>query len=159
MKIQREGGFLIAKIHQLAGRIFSRMLRENGIEINPAQGRIMFVLWQKDGIPINELAKKTALGKSTLTSMLDRLETSGYIKRTQSVDDRRATLIKRTEKDRAFEKLYTEVSHRMIRISYQGFKRKEIDQFEAQLRKIFDNLAQHEKGKGQMDMSRKEGVK
>ncbi|UCD19367.1 MAG: MarR family transcriptional regulator [candidate division WOR-3 bacterium] len=159
MKIQREGGFLIAKIHQLAGRIFSRMLRESGIEINPAQGRIMFVLWQKDGIPINELAKKASLGKSTLTSMLDRLESSGYIKRAQRVDDRRTVLIKRTEKDRAFENLYTEVSHTMIRISYRGFKRKEIDQFEAQLRKIFNNLEQHEKGTGQMNRSRKVGAK
>ena len=50
MKHQREGGFLMAKIHQTAGRIFTRLLKEHGIsEINPAQGRIMFVLWREDG--------------------------------------------------------------------------------------------------------------
>lgn len=145
MKIKHEGGFLIAKIHQLAGRIFSRMLREHGVEINPAQGRIMFVLWQEDSIPINVLAKKTSLGKSTLTSMLDRLESSGYLRRTRSAHDRRATLIERTEKDRAFEKFYTEVSQEMAGIFYGGFKRKEVDQFEAYLEKIFDNLAQYER--------------
>lgn len=61
MKRQRQGGFLITKIHQLAGRIFARKLREYHIKINPAQGRIMFVLWQNDGISINELAQKTKL--------------------------------------------------------------------------------------------------
>ncbi len=143
MKVKREGGFLIAKIHQLAGRIFSRMLRERGVEINPAQGRIMFVLWQKDGIPINQLAKNTSLGKSTLTSMLDRLESSGYVRRTKSATDRRAVVVKRTEKDRAFERLYTAVSQEMTGIFYRGLKGKEIDQFEAYLGKIFDNLTQY----------------
>ena len=81
MKHQSQGGFLIAKIHQLSGRIFSKLLKKHQIEINPAQGRIMFVLWRNDNIPIQELAKKTSLSKTTLTSMLDRLEIMGYIVR------------------------------------------------------------------------------
>ena len=40
MKDQREGGFLIAKIHQITNRIFKQMLKEYGIkELNPGQGR------------------------------------------------------------------------------------------------------------------------
>ena len=75
MRHQRQGGFLIAKIHQVAGRIFTRKLKEHNIdEINPAQGRIMFVLWRHDGISINELAKRSSLGKSTLTSSVSRTE-------------------------------------------------------------------------------------
>ena len=99
MTNQRKAGFLIAKIHQISGRILSKKLKEYGItELNPSQGRIMFVLWQNDGISINQLAKKTALGKSTLTSMLDRLENSDYLKRIASKDDRRKIIIKRTKK-------------------------------------------------------------
>ncbi|MHC4537337.1 MAG: MarR family winged helix-turn-helix transcriptional regulator [Planctomycetota bacterium] len=74
MKEKSQAGFLMAKIRQVGERIFVRMSKQHGIEINPAQGRIMFALWQKDGISINELAKKTQLKKSTMTSMLDRLE-------------------------------------------------------------------------------------
>ena len=146
MKRQRQGGFLIAKIHQLSGRILSRKLRQYGIAINPAQGRIMFVLWHNDGIPIVELAKKTSLGKSTLTSMLDRLESSGYVTRVPCADDRRAVLVKRTEKDKAFEKIYVALSQDMTKLFYSGFRKKEIDQFEAYLSRIFDNLVRHEKG-------------
>jgi len=106
MKTQREGGFLIAKIHQIAGRIFTQKLKDYNIEINPAQGRIMFMLWRNEGISINELAEKTSLGKSTLTSMLDRLEAAGFIKRVPSRIDRRKIIIERTEKDRSFQDLY-----------------------------------------------------
>lgn len=141
MKKQKQGGFLIARIHQLAGRIFARMLKNHGIdEINPAQGRIMFVLWRDDEIPINELAEKTSLGKSTLTSMLDRLENRGFVQRVHSKDDRRTILIRRTEKDKVFQDLYVKVSQEMTRLFYNNFSAKEIDQFENYLKRILDNL-------------------
>ena len=109
MKQQRQAGFLMAKIRQVAGRIFERMLNKYGIEINSAQGRIMFALWQQDNISINELAQKTQLKKSTLTSMLDRLERMGYIKRERSEKDRRIILIQRTNKDKNLEKKYVDL--------------------------------------------------
>ena len=146
MTLDRQGGFLISKIHRLSGRIFSRMLREHGIEINPAQGRILFVLWQRDGVSISELAKRTSLGKSTLTSMLDRLEEAGYILREHSVEDRRAILVKRTAKDRKAQAAYERVSAAMTQLYYRGFTASEIDQFEEWLVRILDNLAQDRSG-------------
>lgn len=141
MKTQSEGGFLIAKIHQLSGRIFARMLKEYEIEINPAQGRIMFVLWKNDEIPITELARRTSLEKSTLTSMLDRLEDAGYVARVPSPQDRRKILIKRTAKDRAWQKVYIQVSREMTELFYAGFSQAEINEFERYLKRIFDNLS------------------
>lgn len=139
-----KSGFLMAKIHQVTGRIFTKLLKDFNVELNPAQGRIMFVLWHNDEIPIIELAKKTSLKKSTLTSMLDRLEEQGYIVRVPSKEDRRKILIKRTEKDKAFQQLYMKVSEEMIRIYYQGFNRKEIDQYEGYLSRIFQNVIDYE---------------
>ncbi|MHC4696202.1 MAG: MarR family winged helix-turn-helix transcriptional regulator [Planctomycetota bacterium] len=145
MRHQRQGGFLIAKIHQVAGRIFTRKLKEHNIdEINPAQGRIMFVLWRHDGISINELTKRTSLGKSTLTSMLDRLEESGYVVRVPSRKDRRQILIKRTEKDKSLEGVYVRVSQEMTKVFYEGLSASEIDRFERSLHQILDNLSSFE---------------
>jgi len=141
VKIRKEGGFLVAKIHQISGRIFARILKKAGIdEINPAQGRILFVLWKKDEIPISELAKRTLLSKSTLTSMLDRLEEAGYVVRVRSKEDRRTILIKRTEKDKLLEKKYIQVSNEMTDLFYSGFAPKEIDAFEDYLKRILANL-------------------
>lgn len=144
MNTQRQGGFLISQIHHLSGRIFAQKLQKYQIEINPAQGRIMFVLWSNDGIPINELARKTSLAKSTLTSMLDRLEEAGHLVRTPSKDDRRQILVFRTDKDRAWQETYVQVSQEMTRLFYRGFEENEIDAFEGYLRRVFDNLTAYE---------------
>jgi DNA-binding MarR family transcriptional regulator len=104
----------------------------------------MFVLWQNDGISINELAEKTHLKKSTLTSMLDRLQKMGYIKRQRSKTDRRKILIKRTAKDRTMEKKYVEVSEHMTKLYYKGFSKSRIVSFENDLKQILNNLTDFE---------------
>jgi DNA-binding MarR family transcriptional regulator len=144
MKQQSQSGFLMAQIRQVSERIFVRRLKEYGIEINPAQGRIMFALWQKDGIAINELVQKTKLEKSTLTSMLDRLAEMGYIKRQRSRQDRRKILIYRTKKDKAMENKYAEVSQEMTVLYYEGFSAGEISRFEQDLKHILNNLTTYE---------------
>ncbi len=134
----------MAKIRQVGGRISERILKQYNVEINSAQGRIMFALWQKDSISINELANKTQLKKSTLTSMLDRLEKMGYIRRQRSKTDRRKILIKRTKKDRTMEKKYVEVSEEMTKLFYKGFSKDQIDRFEKDLEQILNNLIEFE---------------
>jgi len=145
MTIERQGGFLMAKIQHISGRIFSRMLRAHEIDINPAQGRIMFVLWQEDGLPIHELVRRTSLGKSTLTSMLDRLESAGLIGRERSHSDRRVIVVRRTEQDRSRQKTYEAVSEEMSRIYYADLSDAEIDRFEATLQRMYENLTSYER--------------
>lgn len=141
----RQGGFLISKIHQLSGRIFSRKLKDYNInDINPAQGRILFALWQKDNIPIQELAKSTALGKSTLTRMLDKLEETGHLVRIFPSNDRRKVLIQLTEKNKKMKTTYEQVSVEMTKLFYEGFQDSEIDEFEKYLERIFNNLKKYE---------------
>ncbi len=135
----------MAKVHQVSGRVFAGRLRAAGIEINPAQGRILFALWQQDGIPIQALKERTSLEKSTLTSMLDRLEEAGFVRRRPSPDDRRQVLIERTAKDRALERAYKAVSGDMADVYYRGFGDEDIERFESYLRRIFENLDRAEK--------------
>ncbi len=148
MKQLREGGFLIAKLHHLSGRILAKKIKEYELEeINPAQGRILFALWQKDGISIQELAKKTSLEKSTLTSMLDRLEDTGHLVRVPSKEDRRKIIVKLTEKDKNLQNTYMQLSKEMTELFYKGLTKKEIEQFEVYLRQILNNLMAFEKRK------------
>lgn len=145
MTRQREAGILIAKIHQLSGRIFNLKLKNNKLDkLNPAQGRIMFVLWNKNSLPIHELSKETQLSKSTLTSMLDRLEEAGYIKRSPSKKDRRKIIINLIKVDKEFEQNYINVSNKMLNLFYNGFSEEEIDQFESFLKRLLNNLVEFE---------------
>jgi len=144
MKDQREGGFLITKIHQITNRIFTQMLKDYGIdELNPGQGRILFALWQKDDVPIRELSIKTQLTKSTLTTMLKRLETAGYLSRNSDDDDERITKVKLSQMSKKLQSKYLEISRKMTEVFYGSMTEKEIDQFEDFLRRILDNLVNY----------------
>lgn len=144
---QRRGGLLIAKIHQTGGRVFARMLRERGIRIKPAQGRILFVLWEDGPLTIQELARRSGLVKSTLTAALDRLEAQGQVVRVRSAEDRRKILIELTPANRAMHKLYDRVSREMSELYYRGFTAAEIAAFEECLERILENLvASEERG-------------
>ena len=141
MEDQHEGGFLIAKIHQITNRMFTQMLKEYGIkELNPGQGRILFALWQEDDVSIRELSKKTQLTKSTLTTMLDRLENADFLKRGSDKNDRRIIKVKLSEKSKKLQKKYVDVSTKMTDVFYGTFTEEEIDQFEEYLRRILNNL-------------------
>jgi MarR family transcriptional regulator, organic hydroperoxide resistance regulator len=140
MTERRQGGFLIAKIHRTGGRIFARMLRQRGLEIDPAHGRVLFVLWEEGSMAINELAKRVSLGKSTLTNTIDRLEAAGQIRRVRSADDRRKILIELTPKNEAVHRLYDEVSADMTRLFYRGFSKHDAARLDASLARVLANL-------------------
>lgn len=142
---ETNGGFLISKIKQIQGRIFEKILIQNGIDqFNGSQGRILFVLWDKDNIPITELSKRTGLAKTTLTSMLDRLENSGHIQRTYDKADRRTVKIKLTDTAKSLKKQYDQASEEMTEIFYSGFTNEEIIIFEKSLTKVLNNLMKKE---------------
>ena len=134
-------GFLISQIKSVSGRLFERILQDCGVEeFNGAQGRILYVLWQADGVPIVELSQKTGLAKNTLTSMLGRMEESGLILREQSEEDRRQTIISLTDKARELEEKYDEVSERANLLFFKGFTPAEIAELECLLSKVLVNL-------------------
>jgi Transcriptional regulators len=143
--IETHGGFLISQIKQIQGRIFERLLADAGIgQFNGAQGRILYVLWRQDALPIVELARRTGLAKSTLTSMLDRMELKGHIARLGDRADRRRTKICLTPQARGLSAAYLRVSGQMNAIFYDGFSDGEIQRFEDDLRRILDNLTHKE---------------
>ena len=137
----REGGFLISKIQKLSSRIFAKLLREfKAIEINPAQGRVMFPLWLQDNLSFHELLEKTSLSKATLSHLLDNLEKAGHIKRVRSEKDKRTINVKLTKKNSNLQEKYVQVSNKMTELFYNGFAKEEIDEFEAYLKRLLNNL-------------------
>ena len=139
MKMQ--GGFLISQIKQVGSRVFERLLHEKKIDaFNGPQGRILYVLWQKDGISISSLSKKTGLALTTLTSMLDRMEKLKLLSRQKGEGDRRKTLIYLTKEAKKLEDKYTEVSKEIGDIYYRGFTKKEIKEFEDYLKRVLKNV-------------------
>ena len=139
-------GFLISQIKQVQSRVFQRLLQSSGVaEFNGPQGRILYVLWQRDGVPIVELAQKTGLAKNTLTAMLGRMEEAGLVVRRASPADRRQSLIALTEKARSLRNQYEDVSQRMNEVFFQGFSPEEARALDGALDRILENLERTER--------------
>lgn len=139
-------GFLISQIKQVQARIFQRLLQECGVEeFNGPQGHILYVLWQKDEVPIVELSQKTGLAKNTLTAMLGRMEEQGLIERKTAESDKRQSLIVLTGKARDLQGKYDEVSKKMNEIFYKDFTEKEVEKIDGFLDRILLNLEQSER--------------
>jgi DNA-binding MarR family transcriptional regulator len=143
--IQTQGGFLISQIKQVQGRVFEHLLQQAEMDFfNGAQGRILYVLWQENNLPIVEVSKRTGLAKTTLTSMLDRMEGLGLIARVHDSEDRRQQRIVLTERSKELSDKYEEVSQKMAELFYRGFQESEILEFETSLKKILGNLEEAE---------------
>lgn len=139
-----QAGNMISQIKRVSDRIFDHILSEREIDaFNGAQGRILYVLWQEENISLKEIAGRTGLAATTLTSMIDRMEALGLVCRVSDCSDRRKTLLALTDKARSLKKDYDAVSRQMSGIVYAGFSKEEIVQCEAMLGRIYDNLRQY----------------
>lgn len=135
------GGFLVSRIKQVSSRLLDRTLAERGIDaFNGAQGRILYVLWQGDGVPISELSRQTGLAMTSLTSMLDRMERAGLVRRDRADRDRRKILIRLTDKARDLQGDYDAVTEEMSAVFYEGFSEEEAVKFEGYLQRVLANI-------------------
>ncbi|MFX0117465.1 MAG: MarR family winged helix-turn-helix transcriptional regulator [Candidatus Hodarchaeota archaeon] len=146
MTQKRNAGLLISKIHQLSGRLLTQKSKQYKLDITPAQGRIIFVLWDKEEMPFQELLAKTQLGKSTLSSMVKTLEKAGYLERLDDPDDDRKKKIRLAKKDPNFQEKYLSIAKDMNQVFYHGLSEKNILQFEKTLEKVLKNLINASKG-------------
>lgn len=134
-------GYLLNKLNQCANNQLAKLLRSAGVQdITPGLGRILFVLWEKDGINMNELAKDTNLDKSTMTNMIDRLEKNGLVRREPDTTDRRGILIKLTEQSFAKKEMYENVAKQLNRRILAGIDQDNLNTTILVLQKMFDNL-------------------
>jgi len=58
---------------------------------------VMMVLWEKDTVSVGSIAQRLDLDSATLTPLLKRLETSGFIERKRNKDDERIVEISLTK--------------------------------------------------------------
>jgi len=130
----------MSQISRLSGRTWERLLKECGVDaFNGAQGRILYVLWEHEKLTITDIARLTSLAKTTLTSMLDRMEAAGLVERIPDKQNRRQIFVEITEKARGYREQYDKISDDMNNICYKGFADAEIIDFENKLRRMLKN--------------------
>ncbi|QCI96543.1 MarR family winged helix-turn-helix transcriptional regulator [Agrobacterium larrymoorei] len=89
---------------QLA-KTFSRALhkRAAALGFSPGQFPVLLELWNEDGLTQRQLLDRVDIEQATLANTLSRMERDGLIERKPHPNDRRAQVIKLTEKGLSLE--------------------------------------------------------
>ena len=74
---------------------------------------VMLVLWRRREASVRELGEALALDSGTLSPLLKRLETQGYVRRERSRQDERVVLVSPTERGLELREQLRELPHRL----------------------------------------------
>lgn len=87
--------------------LYTPYLKELGLTYT--QYIVFLVLWESDGIPVGELGRKLWLDNGTLTPLLKKLESAGYIIRSRDKADERVVIVTLTDEGRALKEKVKEI--------------------------------------------------
>ncbi len=88
MELEQCINFMLTKAQHSVQQVFKEGLESFGI--TPGQYMVLKCLWDENGITVKHLADRLQLDSSTITGILDRLETKQLIARQPDKNDRRA---------------------------------------------------------------------
>jgi DNA-binding MarR family transcriptional regulator len=75
------------------------------------------VLWERDGLTVGELGERLFLDSGTLTPLLKRMESAGWLQRQRAADDERRVLVSLTPEGRALRQKARNVPSQLAQAS------------------------------------------
>lgn len=107
--------FVLYSTSNAMGRSYQPLLK--ALDLTYLQYLVMMVLWEEQVINVKALGKKLHLDSGTLTPLLKRLETKGYVNRTRSQEDERIRLISVTEAGQQLKEQAQHIPEKMMCLS------------------------------------------
>jgi DNA-binding MarR family transcriptional regulator len=132
--------FLISKVCQKLITNLQKAFSENGVEVTPIQGMLLFFLQKNDGSSLTQISQGLMLENPTVTGLIDRLEKSGYVKRSDHPNDRRVYLIYLTEKGNKVANKALPIVKRLNEQIKEGYSEGEIESFKKVLIGAFNKF-------------------
>ena len=109
-------------------------------ELSWQDWRIIFLLHDRDGLTINELASEVLIDATTLTKILRSMEDRKLLKRKKGKGDQRYTSILLTSNGRALYQKIIPIVLRQLDSAFRGIKDDEKKTLDRILRKMKDNV-------------------
>ncbi len=132
--------FLISKVYQKLIIHLQKSFSESGIEVTPIQVMLLFFLQQNNGLSLTQISQGLMLENPTVTGLIDRLEKSGYVKRSDHPKDRRVYLVHLTEKGNKVAKKALPVVKKLNEQIKAGYSKGEIEGFKKVLIGAFNRF-------------------
>ena len=112
LKLENQLCFPFYAVSRLIIRAYQEDLDKLGITY--PQYLVLMVLWEKDGISVNEIAEKLILNTNTVTPLLKRMEAMQLITRTPSTMDQRKIIIQLTDQGWAMRESAAEIPLKLM---------------------------------------------
>lgn len=106
-KLDNQLCFRLYTASRLITQAYHPLLSEHGITY--PQYLVLLVLWEKDAQPVNDIAKRLMLETNTVTPLLKRMESEGFLTRTRGTYDARQIIVKLTQKGLNLQKALSNV--------------------------------------------------
>jgi DNA-binding MarR family transcriptional regulator len=132
--------FLISKVCQKLITTLQKSFSENGIEVTPIQGMLLFFLQKNDGSSLTQISQGLMLENPTVTGLIDRLEKLGYVKRSDHPSDRRIYLVHITEKGKKVANKTLPIVKKLNEQIKEGYSKGEIEGFKKVLIGAFNKF-------------------
>ena len=144
LKLENQLCFPVYAASRLITREYQPYLDKLGITY--PQYLVLMILWEKDGVTVNEISQKLILNTNTITPLLKRMETMGIITRKRSEIDERKVMISLTEKGRAMREEAAEIPEKLISaLMSVNLMPDDLTDLKAKLYEIIDFLSDKEK--------------
>ena len=144
MKTPRNTIALVATARGMANAFLRRELRRAGLSgLSPSHGNIVHALMEYGEMPMGGLAENIRRDKSTVTTLVAKLERLGYVKRRASAADSRLSVVALTRKGRGLRQVFQDISEKMFAVALDGVDDAEADALGAALGKIIANFSRH----------------
>lgn len=123
-------------------KFIENKLKENKLDdLIPTHGNILTALYESDkNLTMKEISQKIGKDKSTVTSLVNRLITLGYVEKEKCTKDKRVTYIGLTQKARDIEGSFNFISSQVKETAYSNFTEDEKKEFLRLLRKLSSNF-------------------
>lgn len=134
---------LIGALREQANGMIASLLEERGVhDLLPAHGSVLHALFQESPVRMSALAKRIGRGKSTLTSLINTLESRGYCRREGDPADSRAQMVRLTPKGEGLRDIQAAISAAALEKAWQGIDGKDRETCLRVLSGMLDNLRQ-----------------
>jgi len=133
--------YLMGRIREVANNFILKELSLVGfIDLAPSHGDILAALFQHKELPMTEIANRIHRDRSTVTTLVQKLVKLEYVSIRKDPEDNRTTIVFLTEKGKALEPHFREISLKLYETEYKGISAQEIQIFQSVLEKIYNNF-------------------
>ena len=138
-KKAESAGYLANHMARLFANALHDRIRPLGLA--PAQFMTLLELWEEDGLTQKDLVRRLDIEQATMANTLKRMERDGLILRQENPTDRRAQLIRLTDKARALQDDATAAANEVNGIALSDLSEEERREFIRMMARVIGALS------------------